>query len=114
MRLRRRGDEHVGLLSHDTSCGELAAQLTNTAGDLLRNRQNFMALKESLHPLPHPRVGPPRQAEEDLFHADDGNGKPSDTTCPDQHALIRVAPAELADDIGVNEIAQILLPPASR
>jgi len=50
VRLRHCGYEHVGLLSHDTACGELATQVTATARNTLRNRQDFMALKEDLHP----------------------------------------------------------------
>jgi len=48
--LRRCCDEHVGLLSHDTACGELATQLTATVCNTLRNRQEFMALEEDLQP----------------------------------------------------------------
>jgi len=114
MRLCCRGDQHVGLFSHDASSGQRATQFATAARDARRNRRHFMALKELLHSRQYSWIRTSAQTENDLFDRDDGNGESSHTTCPGQHAVIGFAPAARADHVGVGRARDFNLPAAIR
>jgi len=88
MSLRCCGNEHVGLFAHDALCSQLTTKLTSTTCDVLTNRQNFMVLKELLHPHHRSLIRAPVQSEKDLLNGDDGHCKLCNAVCPLQDALI--------------------------